>query len=212
MLVPALILLSSTAFAQVKFAPEVGLNMYNQTLTTTNTSTTGKMLPGLRVGIMADLPITDHFAVQPGLLYNLNRTQTEMSWGNAVSVTANRSMHALQIPVYFLYKSGTEGSGRFFGGIGPNFTYALSGNDHTTANVLGLNGDTDRKMKFGSDSGDDMKPFNVEGTVTLGYELASGAYIRANYNFGLLNQLPKGDSDNGLKNMSFGVSLGYLLK
>lgn len=214
-LVPALLLMSATAFGQTQFAPEIGVTMYNQTwkskMLGTKFSQTTDLQPGLRIGGVADITIADHFSVQPGIFYNLNRTKLQNTT-LGIETVSKYTMHAIQVPIYFLYKSGTEGEGRFFAGLGPNITYNIAGNVKSKVTALGASVEDDRKLKFGGDASDDMKPFNVGGSVTAGYELPSGLYFRGSYNMGLMNMLPKGDSDNSLKDMSFGLSVGFFLK
>lgn len=209
MIVPALLLISSASFAQTKFGAEVGLNMYKQSILINDASQSTSFLPGFKVGAVADMSLSENISVQPGVFYKMNRSKMTMGFAGLATADVTRTVHELQVPIYFMYKTGMEGSGRFFAGVGPSFSFALSGNDHISGTVLGAAFNDDQKVKFGSDAGDDMKPFNVAGSVTLGYELPMGVYIRGNYDYGFLNMLPKGDSKNSIKDMSFGLSVGY---
>lgn len=68
-------------------------------------------------------------------------------------------------------------------------------------------GDID--VEFGNGDDDDVKPFDMGANLLFGYEFASKLSVQMNAQLGLLNLMPKGDSDNSLKNTGFGISLGY---
>src|SRR5690606_34654733 len=120
LLMSALLLASATGFSQVKIAPEIGLNMYNQkakySMGSTSIESNSDFQPGARVGVIVDIPVTENFIVQPGLFYNLNRTkyETEDIMGTSATMTTRRTIHEIQLPIYALYKSGQDGYGRFF--------------------------------------------------------------------------------------------------
>jgi hypothetical protein len=100
----------------------------------------------------------------------------------------------------FLYKT-PAGSGSFFGGIGPDLGYGLSG----TAKSGGESED----VHFGSSDDDDYKAFEFSGNILAGYEFSNGFFVSANYNHGFSNILNGADSDVSAKNNYFGIRLGY---
>lgn len=218
--VGALMITSSVAFAQMKIAPEIGATMYSHAskLSIAGQSVTGTsdLQPGGRVGGVLDITIADHFSLQPGVFYTLNRTKSESSTtvGSITSSSKSTTMlHAVQVPVYVLYKSGEEGSGRFFGGIGGFISYNIAGTEkiETSGSVGGTTAGTSvsNKMKFGNEAGDNLRPLDYGPSATLGYELGSGLYFRGHFNYGLANILPQGNSDASVKSMTFGISVGY---
>lgn len=210
LLISALVLCTTIAFGQIQFAPEIGLNMFSQKqkydVMGLNGTESGKILPGARIGVAMDIPIGTHFAVQPGLFYSLNRTEFEDYLINGVNIT--HTIHAIQLPAYFLYQSGESGEGRFFAGIGPYLSYAVAGKIKTDVPLIGA---SDQDMEFGDDNDDDQHAFDIGGSVTIGYELPMGLYFRGGYNLGFANLQPQGDNDNSLKNRSFAISVGYFL-
>lgn len=206
---------ATTSFGQIQFAPEIGGNMYKQTQKAENggvaLSLDGKFLPGLRAGGVVDIPIAEHFSVRPGLFYNLNRTQFEMEFFGVEAKVA-QTTHNLELPVYFVYKVGGHETGGFFAGIGPYLEYTLAGNLKGEGSAGAITVEDNVKMELGSDADEDhMKPFNVGGSVMVGYELPIGLYFKGHYNLGLMNQQPGGDADNTRKAMSFGLSIGYFM-
>lgn len=214
--VGALMMLSPLAFAQMKIAPEIGATMYNHTSKVSvagqSVSASGDFQPGLRAGAVLDIAISDHFALQPGIFYTLNRTKSEQTAmiGNITASNKNTlTLHAVQVPVYALYKSGEEGSGRFLAGLGGYIAYNIAGT--TKIESSGPQGSTSlsRKMEFGNDVTDDLRPLDYGPSAMLGYELSNGLYVRGHFNYGLANLQPKGNSDLSAKSMTFGLSFGY---
>lgn len=216
----ALIITGTPVFAQLKIAPEIGATMYRHTdkisIAGQSETKSSDFQPGLRAGAVLDLTLSDHFSVQPGVFYNLNRTKTESKTeapGMSSSVKSTVMLHAVQVPVYAVYKTGDEGSGRFFAGIGGYVSYNIAGTLKTESSTTingatnGINAST--KMKFGNDKIDNLRPLDYGPSATLGYELANGLYFRGNFNYGLANMLPAGNSDYSTKSMSFGLSVGY---
>lgn len=207
LLFPVLMLTATTGFGQISFAPEVGMNMSSFTVKSSVLGSTitssSDFQPGVRAGIVMDVSLGDAFAVQPALYYNLTRSKNEITVLGLTSKTTT-TIHGLQLPVYFMYKSSDVGPGRIFAGIGPVLSLYLAGNSKT--------GDVSEDIKFGNDpKEDDMKSFDLGGSANVGYEFSSGLFLRAYYNLGFANLAPGGDDDYSVKSNSFGISVGYFL-
>lgn len=205
--------LSLPAKAQISILPELGINFTGITskFKSGNNTTTikGKMAPGFRAGLGVGIPLSNHLSVQPGLYYDYGRTNFDLaSLGNA-NLSAKMSLQSLQIPVSLLYHFGEQQDG-FFVGAGPYGNFYLSGKKDDD---FSFNGNTSlthsSEVKFGNSNSDDMKPFDLGASFTLGYQLTQGFSIRAFFNLGLSNLKPKGDSDDQMKSKVFGVNLGY---
>lgn len=218
--VGALMIMSSAAFAQMKIAPEIGATMYNYTSKASvagqSVSSSSDYQPGLRAGAVLDITISDHFSLQPGLFYTLNRTKMESSLdigGIATSSKTTTMLHAAQLPVYAVYKTGEEGSGRFFVGLGGYIAYNIAGTNkiETSTNAGGTATGTSvsQKMKFGNNADDHLRPLDYGPSAMLGYELSNGLYVRGHFNYGIANLQPQGNSDLSAKSMTFGLSFGY---
>lgn len=209
--------IGTTGFAQIKFAPEIGLSLYKQRYEVTrgaNSSTliNSDLRPGIKAGIAADIAIQDAFTIQPNLYYSWNRTNIDLlRYGTVANVNTDRSLHVLQLPIYFLYNSNAAGASRFFGGAGPYFSYALAGKDQVKTQVFGFSGSNTRSLTFGDVASDDMRPFGIGGSLVAGYESALGAYVKGYFNFGMNNLMPDGDSENKLHDMGFGLTVGYFI-
>lgn len=220
MLAGTLATMSIAASAQLKIAPEIGATMYNQsdkaTILGQSTTKSTDLQPGLRAGAVLDLTLSDHFSLQPGVFYTLNRTKSESSTTAGSYANAGKTsllLHAVQVPLYAVYKTGEEGSGRFFVGLGGYISYTIAGTQKSElSQTVGGITQTDKsslKMKFGNDKTDQLRPLDYGPSAMLGYELANGLYFRGHFNYGLANMLPQGNSDASTKSMSFGLSVGY---
>lgn len=207
LLLPVLMLTTTAGFGQITFAPEVGVNMSSMALKVVTPVATfndnSKYQPGVRAGVAMDIALDENFSVQPALYYNLLRTKNEMS-ALGITSSTNTSVHGLQLPIYFMYKSHEVGAGRFFAGIGPVLSLYLAGNTKS--------GSISEKMNFGNDPAeDDMKSFDFGGSANIGYELSSGLFLRLYYNYGFANLAPGGDKNYSARSHSLGLSVGYFL-
>ena len=203
----------NNAKAQVRFAPEAGINLNKPSYTAdaglfgpgVTYSTSTSMSIGLKVGVVADLGISEHFSVQPGIFYSMKGGKTTYDI-NAfiISLSAEQTtkLNYIDIPVMALYKFDV-GPGKLFAGIGPNVGIGIGGQIKTS--VLGIDSTSD--VEFGSDSGQ-IKRIDFGGNVNVGYELPMGLYLRLSYNMGFANlsNVPV----ETYKNMGFGVSVGYM--
>ncbi|WP_084490255.1 porin family protein [Niabella ginsenosidivorans] len=217
---------SCAVFSQVQFGLRAGINFSNAIVKDENgNKMPTNLLTGFHVGITADLPVGDEFAVQPALLFNTMGYQyKEMNSG--VSITVNQHPYYLELPVQFLYKPEL-GNGHLLLGAGPCIAYGISGrwkvkgtDGNTTVSKTGnlefknnisstdssyLNFNDLKTLPYG-------KAFDLGGTLLAGYEFSNKFSVQLNGQLGLLNIAP--DVDNRktgevLKNMQFGLSVGY---
>lgn len=203
----------NNAKAQVRFAPEAGINLSKVNYTAdaglfgpgVTFSTSTSMAIGLKVGVVADLGLSDHFSIQPGIFYSMKNGKTTYDVNaGIINVSAEQTtkLNYIDIPVMALYKFDV-GPGKLFAGIGPNVGIGIGGKREFS--VLGIDSSAD--VKFGSDS-DQVKRIDFGGNVNVGYELPMGLYLRLSYNMGFVNlsNIPA----ETYKNMGFGVSVGYM--
>lgn len=231
----SLTLLSTTAFAQIKFAPEVGLNMAMQSTKTTlpdlslSTTETSKLSPGMSGGVMADLKLLKNMYLHAGIFYFYNNIkyskEVDLSpYGlGAPSRVQYDHIHSLRLPLYLMYKSGFEGSGRFMAGIGPYAGYTFSGSrtlkvpfvtyDAATGKVSGYTMHTSSNdLKIGNRAfKDDVRNWDMGLNACVGYEANVGIYFRGSFSYSLMNQDPAKTDNYKVNNWGFGFSIGYLI-
>jgi hypothetical protein len=180
------------SMAQVRFGPELGLNLSSISFKGEDESETSDMKVGFRVGGVADIGITSHLYIQPGIFYSV-------LGGKQEDVTENISY--IQVPVHINYKLGEAGGGRFFFGLTPYFGYAISGKIKV--------GDEDVDLNIGSDEAeDDLKALDFGIGINLGYEMPMGLFFRGQYGFGLANYA-LGDGEEQ-RNRNIAITAGWL--
>jgi hypothetical protein len=124
-----------------------------------------------------------------------------------IKTDTKTTMNYLQVPVNITYHLKN-----FFVGAGPYLGYALNGKiKGTGAIALPIIGDyttnVDSTISFGSDKGQ-VKRIDLGASITAGYDLPFGLFIRAYYQMGL-SELSNDLNSSG-KNTCFGLSVGYL--
>lgn len=230
-----LTLLATTTYAQIKFAPEAGINMGMQTIRTLTQSSSSpsftessKLSPGFTAGLNLDIKILRNLYVNTGTFYvfdNIKYSQhkdfTKYGLGTPSAITYNR-LHYIKAPLYIMYKSGFEGMGRFTAGIGIYVAYAIGGNniqsipdtiydmENEKVSLTYMNSNTE--MKFGDDPmTDNLKRWDFGTNACIGYESNIGLYFRGTVNYGFVNLDPANISDKRIRNWGFGLSIGYLI-
>lgn len=196
--------ISATANAQVRFGPEVGVNMNSLHYDIGGISLDESMNIGLRAGVIADIPF-GNLALQPGVFYSMKGGKSKLSFAG-FEAEDNMILNYVEIPVLLQYKFAA-GPGKIFVGLGPVASIGVSGKDKSTTNVTGTEETVETDVEFGSDS-TQMKRTDFGLMVDAGYELDMGLYFRPFYNLGFGN-LSNIDGFE-VKTRTFGISVGYL--
>ena len=181
---------------ELSFGPELGLNLSNMPINDSGTKAQTSIKPGLVVGGIADIGITDNIYLQPGLFYLMNGCKV---------TGGSLNLNSIQLPVNVEYKLGKRGKNRIFFGLGLYVAYNIS------ASVKA--GGTSTTLKIGSDATTaDIKPIDFGAGVNAGYQLSKGLFVRAHYQMGFANLLPGGNATNSIKTNAISISVGYLFK
>ncbi|HLR37451.1 MAG TPA: porin family protein [Chitinophagaceae bacterium] len=171
----------------ITFGVKVGPNFSSITSKVNGSKNTTDMLVGFQGGVYANIPIAPQFYIQPSLMY-------QGKGGKYKEGDVKERLNYITLPVDFLFKPEMpNGSGSWIVGVGPYFGYGISGSNDAFKND------------------DALKRFDVGANVQLGYEMARGLNFVLNADLGLINIAKNGDSDNSIKNTSFGVTVGYTL-
>jgi hypothetical protein len=145
---------------------------------------------GFHIGGIADLKFSEHFSVQPQLLF--------ASKGIKVSDETRIDLLNIDIPINLLYRNNG-----FFIGAGPSFSYGISGKIKEDGSD-----DEDVYEEVGGESF--FKRFDFGVNTTLGYEFPGGLLLSANYTAGLSNLSNMDGTDGEYNHRAFGFSIGYL--
>jgi len=217
--------------AQVKIGPEAGVNFGMQRSvqpvdSSGNSSQNSILKVGALAGINVDIKVLKRCYIQTGLLYTYDniKFKEEVDFTAAGLGTAylqrSTNLHYIKLPLYLMYKSGYEGSGRFMAGAGPYIAYAFLANQsvaepYTLTDSTGQAQKigyikTSRQLKLGNDAArDQLKAWDYGVNACIGYESNIGLFFRGNFSWGFQNLVPGGDASHKLNNWGMGISIGY---
>ncbi len=216
--------LSINADAQFRVGPEVGVNIGSISRELSGDlsgfTVTNSTRANLRAGAIAEVPLLNNLTLQPGLFYTTRSTKSNVSVF-IFDIEQTYSINYLELPVNLQYKTGNPGEGRLFVGIGPYIGYVIGGFTNTEVGGSGfslLGGGTNpledlangkEKISTGTDSTDEVRPFDFGANFNVGYELPMGLIFRAQIGMGLLNTAPLSDAAKQ-KNWAGCISIAYL--
>jgi len=191
--------------AQVRIAPEVGVNFSNQTIRGevlgNDFDESGDSRLGLKVGLCLESRLAPGLHFQPGFYL------TQKGY-NDISNVDNFTVNYLEVPLNLIGKIGTRRSGYFFIGGGPYLAAAIGGEGE-------LEGGGDFDLEVGDDLDDDIARFDAGLNLTMGYEFSMGLFLRASTQLGVANVIPDDiadlPADLRARNRVFGISLGYFI-
>ncbi len=214
--------------AQIKVGGELGFQMTNADYTSktaiTNLKTNGDLKPAFKAGIIVDVLVQSHFAIQPGLYYTYNNlmrtTPSPLPTLGIHDAKSRKAIHGIQLPLHLIYKTSKEGRGRYFIGAGGYATLALAGTQYISIPFEELDGPqlptyhvayqiSNSNIEINNDAAvGTYRPFEFGLSATTGYELPNGIYFRGHVQRGLTNTIPGGSTNNSSHNWNFGVSFG----
>ncbi len=170
---------------EVKFGVKAGLNM----TTITGGEFSGGTKAGFHIGGLAEIKLTDKFAIQPELLFS-----TKGSSYAFFGIDVDQNLSYVDMPVmakYFVIEGLSIEAG-------PNVGFLVA------AELKGDGEDVDNK--------DDLKSVDFGLNFGAGYELKNGLMFQARYNIGLADISEEEDGDPYTfdeKNAGFSLSVGY---
>ena len=165
-----------------------------ETNTTVNFHVTGYM----------DAPIGGMFSIQPAI--SLQGKGGEYFDNGTTQVKQNTMW--IEVPVNLVAKFPMSGGSHFFLGAGPYGAAAIAGQNKTTTGSSSAQSD----LKFGNDSGDDLKGMDFGVNFLGGVQLNSGFNIGAGYGLGLTDLRPSGSGGTGQQSnrvWSFSVGMAF---
>lgn len=160
---------------------------------------------GATLGMMVDAPIgASRFSFAPGLHYVQKGTLQRPPSGTLIT----KSYYALryaELNANIIYK--TPGTGTFFIGAGPSLSFKLPSKKGTMID----DAKTEADVNFGNTIDKDIKGVDWGFNTLLGYRLAAGFFVTANYNHSLRDLRPvPASSPSPVRNSYFGLQLGWL--
>lgn len=175
----AMVFLATTSFAQ-GFGIKGSLNLFNMAIKDINgDKIESTMLPKFDAGVFGEFAIADEFFIRPELLFASKGAKDD-------DTDEKTNLGYLEVPVLFLYKGGL-GNSKVLLGFGPYLAYGITGEDFKD---------------------DVLKPFDMGGKMMFGFEFGSGLSAALNASYGLTDILEH-ESDASVRNVGFGLTLGY---
>ncbi|MBN2614181.1 MAG: PorT family protein [Bacteroidales bacterium] len=162
--------------AQVKFGIQGGLDLSKMEINTPGLNFDTKDITGYSVGLISEFKFGDRFLLQPGLLYAVKGTKYTF-----VGAETTVKPSYLEVPVNLVYQIDMKPT-KLLLFAGPYFAYGIGGK-------YNFNGDNTSKIKYGTGSGNDLKPFDYGLNFGAGLDL-SRFELKAQYGLGLANLSP----------------------
>jgi hypothetical protein len=180
-----------------------------------------------RAGVHASFPISTSFSMMPQLNYvskggRIDESETLDLFGVPYSYSAKGylKMNFLELPVHFVYNQKMAKGNSFFIGIGPSFSYGLSGeakvdvyeNDNGSITESTESADIKFDGKDNATTSDDYghyKAFEFGVSMIAGYHFSPNFFVNLNFNQGLSNINPDKTYDGNTKTMYVGLGIGY---
>ncbi len=181
-----------TTFAQTttSFGIKLNGNLTNVKLTDLPGSNSS-FKPGVSLGGFTKIAFSEHFALQPELLFNY--TESDTKWNKR---KIKFKYAAVEIPVYAMGQFMT-GNGRFFIGAGPHIGYGFS-----------VDSKTEKLPEWAPGSNKiELDHWYMGGGAIAGYEFNNGITINAGYQMGF--DLSSSSKRSHVKTQTIHAGIGY---
>ena len=183
-------------YAQVGSEYIFGLNLSTLAIKTNGTTTIPKASVGIHYGGCLNLPLTDNFSLQPGLMFSAKGTSYKI---DTLEYTISPIyIEVSLIPKYCFGSDAIQGS--VF--LGPYFSCGVGG-------YKIVPGGDFKNLRFGSGEIADLKPFDVGFIFGAGVKIRS-IMISVQYGLGMANIEPSSSGDKEMKNRVWGISINTL--
>ena len=209
------IMLTGLNVSAQKLGIKAGLNFSNM-LEKDNAETYSedyKSRTGIHLGAVAEIPVTEMFSFEPGLLlsakgYKVKESGTED--GETYDISQKVNTLYLDVPLS-LKANFTLGKIKAYGLMGPYFGLGLSGKFTDEYTYDGETEKVEFDINWGSDSEkDDLKRLDFGWNVGAGVTFNSLQAGLA-YGIGLANLAPGSEGSYRVKNRVFSLTVGYYL-
>jgi hypothetical protein len=223
-IVAACSLSMATMAQQSKVFIKGGLNLANISKNDDGEVDDANTLASFHVGVMADLPVGQYFAIQPGLLFTGKGSKIQSgnsSDNNYYKATTNPLY--VELPVNAVFKIPLETNSQLFVGAGPYAALGVAGKRKIEGKILGVEYSRKTNIEF---SDDDPTTFNEEEGAGFGvmrrFDFGLNAtaglilnkfLVQVNYGLGLTKLQSGADNGEDNKNkhrvLSLSVGVGF---
>jgi hypothetical protein len=160
------------------------------------------ILPGINIGINAEIPVAPDFYLQPGLLFTTKGADYQSNGDERVKISY------IELPFNFLYKP-LLGKGHMLLGFGPYVAFGVGGS------ASGKNGIKFKNTVAPSDPYNVAyyRPVDAGANMLVGYEFSNRVSFQLNTQLGLTKISPDDqrnpEDQRTERNTGFGFSAGY---
>jgi hypothetical protein len=206
--------LSVACAAQVGLGPEVGVGMSSMYFAPVPefTSAATSSIFSWRAGGLVDFGLNKHIYVQSGIYFSQKGENRDFSFFSNDSlneaVKQTLTIYYIDVPVTVVFKTGMQGKGRFYLGLGADPAYIMGGSNKLHAkgatNGIPFNTNIDQKIV----SGNPLAMFDIGMHLKAGYELPTGLFVGAYYIAGMKDLGLGYEKD---KNRMWGITAGYIM-
>jgi hypothetical protein len=144
-----------------------------------------RLKSGFQIGLIADCPIGNAFAIQPGARFSMQGFTDE--YKNVYSNIRSFSLFYLQVPVYVQYRLNIAEEINMLFQTGPYGSIGLFGRQSWSrrGKTQEFNDDKQKKITFGNGTAEDIhKAFDCGVSAGVGIEFVRFQFM-LNYDFGL---------------------------
>lgn len=212
---------SNITHAQTDIGIRAGMSFSNVIMIDENgDKNSTKSIPGVRIGLMVDIPVAANFSFQPAALYCSKGFKQTDSWfsgsGNDFEVTVSY----VEVPLNLIYKPKL-GIGRLLIGTGPYAGYGTGGKwkSETNVQIGDIIIDNKGDVIFKNDVIDGEfgnylygKPWDFGVNFLAGYEFFGRLSLEFNAQLGINDLKPEVDGvkrEGKLRNKGYSISIGY---
>ena len=228
--VTAFSLMSLAVMAQAKTAPNRGgfiirggVNFSNISVTDNGRVDKANNLTSFHAGIGYDVPLSDYFSLQPGLIFTGKGAKTQLGKesDNFYYKASSNPMY-LELPVNFVGKIPIGEYSKFYVGAGPYAAAGIAGKNKVETHIVGVESTSSKNIVYSNDNPatsqeenygyGKLKRFDYGLNALAGIEFPKFS-IGANYGYGLvkINSVSDNSSNDKGKNRVISLSLGIKL-
>ena len=204
-------LVHQPALAQFGFGPEASAGASTMLFKPDNlfTSSASSSAFSYRVGGIIDAPFTQHIYFQSGLFLSRKGQKRSFSfyYNDSLNNSEQQTLHLsyIDLPLNIVFKSGKQGKGRVFLGLGATLSYLIIGKNQQDASGKAAGVPFDVHLNEVIKQGKVVRAFDVGGSFYAGYELPTGLYFKLYFVPGIKDLGFGSEID---KNRMWGVSAG----
>ncbi len=200
-----------------------GLNLANISVTSNGRVDQANTFKSFQVGIGYDIPFSDGFSFQPGLLYTGKGAKTQVGKeGDNFYYKASSNPMYLEVPLNFVGKIALTQTASFYLGAGPYVALGVTGRNKVDSYLLGVHTYSADDIQYDNNNSSNsqetnygygkLKRFDYGLNGVAGFEFTR-FILGANYGYGLVNinsDTDNNSSDKG-KNRVWSFTFGLKL-